>query len=107
MFSNNPGDTQHWRQAQVILKYLKRHVERDDEKGIVPLGLKFHHDEDLHLEGYVDASFADNYVTDEGNRRSTTGWCFRTGGPLLSWKAHKQSTVATSTAGAECIAAYI
>jgi hypothetical protein len=73
---------------------------------VVPLGLKFHHDENLDLEGYVDASFADNYGTDEGNRRSTTGWCFRTGGPLLSWKAHKQSAVATSTAEAEYIAAY-
>ena len=52
MFSNNPGEI-HWRQAQVILKYLKRHVERDNEKGIVPLGLKFHHDENLNLEGYV------------------------------------------------------
>jgi len=105
MFSNNPGEV-HWRQAQVILKYLKRHVERDNEKGIIPLGLKFHHDENLNLEGYVDASFADNYGTDEGNRRSTTGWCFKTGGSLLSWKAHKQSTVATSTAEAEYIAAY-
>jgi hypothetical protein len=60
MFSNNPGEI-HWRQAQVILKYLKRHVERDNEKGIVPLGLKFHHDENLNLEGYVDASFAGSY----------------------------------------------
>ena len=61
-----------------------------------------HHD----LEGYVDASFADNYGTDDDNRKSTTGWCFKSGGGTISWKAQKQSTVATSTAEAEYIAAF-
>ena len=42
----------------------------------------------------------------DDNRRSTTGWCFKYGGSVLSWKAQKQSTVATSTAEAEYIAAF-
>jgi hypothetical protein len=85
--------------AKELYMNIKRHVERDDKKGIVTLGLKFHHDENLNLEGHVDG-------THEGNRRSTTGWCFRTGGPILPWKAHNQSTVATGTAEAEYITEY-
>ena len=104
MFANNPGE-KHWRQAQHILKYLKYHVDNNDpSKQVMPLGIKYSSDKEL--EGYVDASFADNYGTDDDNRRSTTGWCFTAGGGAISWKAQKQSTVATSTAEAEYIAAF-
>ena len=58
------------------------------------------------LPSCVDASFADNYGDQHENRRSTTGWCFKSGGSLLSWRAQKQSTVATSTAEAEYMAAF-
>jgi hypothetical protein len=96
------------------LKYLKGLVERDNGKGIVPPGLKFHrdHDENLNLEGYVDASFAESHGTDEGNRRSTTGWCFRANTEQGDHCCHGkhtnrvQWTVATSTAEAEYIAVY-
>ena len=106
MFSNNPG-IKHWRQAQGILKYLKHHVDSNDPHADVgPLGLRFSRSATPELEGYVDASFADNYGDQNDNRRSTTGWCFKSGGSLISWKAQKQSTVATSTAEAEYIAAF-
>ena len=72
----------------------------------MPLGIKYTASRDQDLEGFVDASFADNYGTDDDNRRSTTGWCFMSGGGAISWKAQKQSTVATSTAEAEYIAAF-
>ena len=101
------GGEKHWRaQArQHILKYLKYHVDNNDpSKQAMPLGIKYSSDKEL--EGYVDASFADNYGTDDDNRRSTTGWCFTAGGGVISWKAQKQSTVATSTAEAEYIAAF-
>ena len=72
----------------------------------MPLGIKYTASKNQDLEGFVDASFADNYGTDDDNRRSTTGWCFMSGGGAISWKAQKQSTVATSTAEAEYIAAF-
>ena len=106
MFSNNPS-LKHWKQAQHILKYLKYHVDNNDpSKQTMPLGIKFTREQQHDLEGYVDASFADNYGTDDDNRKSTTGWCFKSGGGTISWKAQKQSTVATSTAEAEYIAAF-
>jgi hypothetical protein len=106
MFANNPSE-KHWKQAQHVLKYLKYHVDNNDaSKQVMPLGIKYTASRDQDLEGFVDASFADNYGTDEDNRRSTTGWCFMSGGGAISWKAQKQSTVATSTAEAEYIAAF-
>ena len=89
------------------MKYLKHHVDSNDPHADVgPLGLRFSRSATPELEGYVDASFADNYGDQNDNRRSTTGWCFKSGGSLISWKAQKQSTVATSTAEAEYIAAF-
>ena len=106
MFANNPSE-KHWKQAQHVLKYLKYHVDNNDaSKQVMPLGIKYTASKDQDLEGFVDASFADNYGTDDDNRRSTTGWCFMSGGGAISWKAQKQSTVATSTAEAEYIAAF-
>ena len=106
---SQPRHQKHWKQALGILRYLKHHVDNNDPHADVsPLGLKFVgtvHDK-LELEGYVDASFADNYGDETDNRRSTTGWCFQAGGSVLSWKAQKQSTVATSTAEAEYVAAF-
>ena len=107
MFANNPSE-KHWKQAQHVLKYLKYHADNNDgSKQVMPLGIKYTASKNQDLEGFVDASFADNYGTDDDNRRSTTGWCFMSGGGAISWKAQKQSTVATSTAEAEYIAAWL
>ena len=104
-FSNNPG-RKHWKQAQGVLKYLKHHVDSNDPHNPPsPIGLRYSK-RNPGLEGYVDASFADNYGDQHDNRRSTTGWCFLSGGAAVSWRARRQSTVATSTAEAEYIAAF-
>ena len=58
------------------------------------------------LQGYVDASYADNYGDETDNRRSTTGYVFTLGGTAVSWKSSKQKVVACSTAESEYIAAY-
>ena len=103
-FSNNPG-YKHWKQALGILKYLKHHVDCNDSGNAPPpLGLRF--SSNKGLEGYVDASFADNYGDQHENRRSTTGWCFLSGGAAVSWRARRQTTIATSTAESEYIAAF-
>ena len=49
-----------------------------------PIGLRYSRKK-IGLEGYVDASFADNYGDQHDNRRSTTGWCFLSGGAAVSW----------------------
>ena len=104
-FSNNPG-LKHWKQAQGVLKYLKHHVDSNDPHNPPsPIGLRYSRKK-IGLEGYVDASFADNYGDQHDNRRSTTGWCFMSGGAAVSWRARRQSTIATSTAEAEYIAAF-
>ena len=79
---------------------------KDRDFSLLRAGIKYTASKNQDLEGFVDASFADNYGTDDDNRRSTTGWCFMSGGGAISWKAQKQSTVATSTAEAEYIAAF-
>ena len=84
MFANNPSE-KHWKQAQHVLKYLKYHVDNNDgSKQVMPLGIKYTASKNQDLEGFVDASFADNYGTDDDNRRSTTGWCFMSGGGAVS-----------------------
>jgi hypothetical protein len=55
---------------------------------------------DLELEGFVDASWADN----RDDRRSTCGFMFKFGGGPIFWKSGRQSTVATSTTEAEYVA---
>ena len=55
---------------------------------------------DLQLEGFVNASWADN----RDDRRSTCGFVFMFGGGPVFWKSGRQSVVATSTTEAEYIA---
>ena len=53
------------------------------------------------LQGYVDA----DWVGDTDGRRSTTGSIFTLNGGPISWASKRQSTVTTSTAEAEYVAA--
>lgn len=57
-------------------------------------------DSELQLEGFVDASWADN----SDDRRSTCGFVFKFGGGPVFWKSGRQSVVATSTTEAEYVA---
>jgi len=80
----------HMRAATGVLLYLRR---------ATPLGLAY----GTHkpLQGYVDADWAG----DVDARRSTTGFIFTLNGGPVSWASKRQSTVATSTAEAEYVAA--
>ena len=86
-FMSKPG-TDHW----VALKRMLRYI-----KGSLNLGLVFHSCDDFKLYGLSDAG-------DESDRKSYSGYLFRTGGASISRKSSKQSVVALSTAEAEYIA---
>jgi len=53
------------------------------------------------IEGYVDA----NWAGDTDGLRCMTGFIFTLNGGPISWASKRQSTVATSTAEAEYVAA--
>lgn len=52
------------------------------------------------FEGYTDADFAHDIDT----RRSTTGYIFLINDSAITWRSHRQKTVALSTTEAECMA---
>jgi len=80
----------HMRAAEGVLRYLR---------GATRLGVAY--GADKPLQGYVDADWAG----DVDARRSTTGFIFTLNGGPVSWGSKRQSTVATSTAEAEYVAA--
>lgn len=86
----NPG-MKHWKYAKRILRYLKGSMEK---------GITFNQDLEVKLEEYTDADWAQ----DREDRKSTSGYIFRIGEAIVSWKSKKQTTVALSTAEAEYIA---
>ena len=57
-------------------------------------------DESLQLEGFVDASYADNL----DDRRSTAGLVFKLGHGPVYWKSGRQPIVTLSTTEAEYVA---
>ena len=76
-----------------MLRYLK---------GTIELGLVYGGNvAGGNLEGFVDASFAD----DTHQRKSTTGYVFIFNGAAISWSSKLQSLVALSSQEAEYIAA--
>ena len=80
----------HMRAAKGVLRYLR---------GASRLGVAY--GTYKPLQGYVDADWAG----DVDARRSTTGFIFTLNGGPVSWASKRQSTVATSTAEAEYVAA--
>ena len=58
------------------------------------------------LEGLVDADYLPNYGTEFENLKSTTGYGFTLSNSCICHKSKKQSTQATSSCHAECMAAY-
>jgi hypothetical protein len=56
--------------------------------------------DELQLEGFVDASWADN----SDDRRSTYSFLFKFGGRPVFWKSGRQSIIAISTTEAEYVA---
>jgi len=80
----------HMRAAKMVLRYLRGTTRL----GVVYGGSKT-------LQGFVDADWAG----DVDGRRSTTGFVFTLNGGPIAWASKRQSTVATSTAEAEYVAA--
>jgi hypothetical protein len=81
----------HLEAAKRVLRYLK---------GTKEFGLSYRRCEEPKLEGFADASWAEQSL----DRRSTTGYLFMKGGNAVVWTSRKQSIVALSTSEAEYVA---
>ena len=88
-YTHNPNN-EHWNALRRLLKYLK---------GTMNLCLHFNKFPAV-LEGYCDA----NWVTDNDEVSSTSGYVFTFGGGAVSWKSSKQTCIARSTMESEFIA---
>ena len=88
-YTHNPN-RDHWGALIRLLKYLK---------GTINWGL--HYQRSRHvLEGYCDA----NWVSDNDEIQSTSGYVFTLAGAAISWKSSKQTCHAKSTQESEFIA---
>ena len=83
--------TKHWSAIKRIFRYLK---------GTINFGIKYCKADTSKCIGFSDADWAG----DKTDRRSTSGYCFKIGSGLVSWRSNKQSCVALSTAEAEYVA---
>ena len=88
-YTSNPG-AMHWQEIMRVLKYLR-----------------FTRDYGLHytrypavLEGYSDA----NWISNDKDSKSHSGYVFTLGGAAVSWKSSKQTVIARSTMKSEFIA---
>ena len=70
-------------------------------KGTPSLGLWYPRDSGFELMGYSDSDYAGCKI----ERKSTFGRCQFLGGKLVSWSSKKQTSVPTSNAEAEYVAA--
>jgi hypothetical protein len=75
----------------MILKYLKKTINY----GIL------YSEYPTVLEGYTDAS---NWITDNDDHKSTSGWIFTLGRRAISWDSKKQTLITNSTMAAEYVA---
>lgn len=87
---NNCFTAAHWRHAKRILKYLKKTKS---------YGLMYTKD-NKNLEGFVDADWGSNNI----DRKSYTGFCFKFSGAVISYECKKQQTVALSSTESEYMA---
>ena len=92
-FASNPSK-EHWTAVKRILRYIKGTVNH----GILFGGQK---ENDVHLEGYVDADWGSN----PNGRKSQSGYVFFVCGGIISWASKKQPIIALSSTEAEYIAA--
>ncbi|KAL0286293.1 UNVERIFIED_CONTAM: Retrovirus-related Pol polyprotein from transposon TNT 1-94 [Sesamum radiatum] len=88
-YTHNPNKD-HWDALRRLLRYLK---------GTMNLCLHFNKYPAV-LEGFCDA----NWVTDNDEVSSTSGYVFTLGGGAISWKSAKQTCIARSTMESEFIA---
>ena len=88
-YTHNPS-SEHWNALYRLLKYLK---------GTMYWSLNFTKFPSV-LEGFCDA----NWVSDNDEVSSTSGFVFTLGGGAISWKSAKQTCIARSTMESEFIA---
>ncbi len=88
-YTHSPN-VDHWNALKRLLKYLR---------GTMELGLHYVKFPNV-LEGYCDA----NWVSDNDEVNSTSGYVFTLCGAAISWKSAKQSVIARSTMESEFIA---
>ena len=88
-YTHNPGN-EHWTALRRLLRYLK---------GTMDWCLHFYKFPAV-LEGFCDA----NWVTDNDEVSSTSGYVFTLGGGAISWKSSKKTCIARSTMESEFIA---
>lgn len=89
-FNKNPS-TDHWSAVKRVFRYLQ---------GTKDLKLVYTKDGNEEITGFCDADWA----SDVHDRKSCTGYLFILQGGAISWRSHKQQTVALSTAEAEYMA---
>ncbi|KAD6453934.1 hypothetical protein E3N88_08640 [Mikania micrantha] len=88
-YTHNPSK-EHWSAIHRLMRYLRGTME-----------LCLHYNKfPAVLEGYCDA----NWVTDNDEVSSTSGYVFIMGGGAISWKSSKQTCIARSTMESEFIA---
>lgn len=87
---NNAHTQAHWGAVKRIMRYLKKTVDYK---------LMYRKSEG-NLEAFTDADWA----SDIDSRRSVSGYVFNLSGGAISWKSHKQPTVALSSTEAEYVA---
>jgi hypothetical protein len=88
-YTSNPGND-HWNALIRVLRYLKYTLD---------YGLHYTKYPPV-LEGYSDA----NWISDNTETKSTSGYVFTLGGAAVSWKSSKQTCIARSTMESEFIA---
>ena len=70
-------------------------------RGAITYGLRYTSSSGVMLLGYADLDWAGSVV----DQKSTLGYCFSMGFPMISWSSRKQGSIAQSTAKVEYIAA--
>ena len=89
-YSSSPT-RRHCNRVKHILRYLR---------GTSDMGLFYTNKDSADFVGHTDAG----YLSNPHKARSQTGYLFRYGGTVISWRSTKQSIVATSSNHAEIIA---
>jgi hypothetical protein len=93
---NHAPGKKHWRASSDVLRYL---ATSGDARII-------YQRTNEPCYWYVDSDFLPNYGTIFDNRRSTTGYCAFLAGACIAHVSRRQTTIATSTAHAEYLAAF-
>ena len=88
-YTSNPAKD-HWEALVRVIKYLKY---------TITYGLHYTRYPQV-LEGYSDA----NWISDNIENKSTSGYVFTLGGAVVSWKSSQQTGIARSTMNSEFIA---